>query len=206
MISRKINKKLFLGWMGGFIVGALIILGIRFFAYSPADEVHYHANLAVYINGQREQFKDFSYYVDTEEVCSLEEKKMTPHERAHMHGNVNDVVHIEDQAVTWGQFFQNIGWVVDPLVIRTPDQILLENTQNKISFLLNGKAVDSITNRVVGDMDRLLVDYGRSSEQVLQKEYESIASTAAKYNATKDPASCGGLKQSMWRDRMEHMF
>lgn len=205
-MSGFISKNIILSGLGGLLVGALIILGIRFFAYSPADGVHYHANFAVFINGQREQFKDFSYYVDTEGVCSLEEKKMTPYERAHMHGYVGDVVHIEHEAVTWGQFFQNIGWVVDPLVIRTPDQILLENAQNKISFILNGKAVDSIVNRVVGDMDRLLVDYGRSSGQVLQTEYESIASTAAKYNSTKDPASCGGLEPSTWRNRMEHMF
>lgn len=201
----KLSKKTFLVGLSGFIIGLIIILGTRFLTYQPAKDVHYHANFAVYINGQREQFKNFTYYVDIEGSCTLE-KQMTPRERAHMHGNVNDVVHIEDQTVTWGQFFQNIGWVVDPMVIRTPDQILLETDLGKINFLLNGKHVENIVNRVVNDKDRLLVDYGTNSDQVLQQEYESIATTASKYDTIQDPADCSGHKESTWQDRMKHMF
>ena len=37
----------------GAVIGALIILGVRFASYRP-ERTHYHANFAVYINGQRE--------------------------------------------------------------------------------------------------------------------------------------------------------
>ncbi|MBI2592316.1 hypothetical protein HYW36_02450 [Candidatus Saccharibacteria bacterium] len=188
-----------------FIVGALVILGIRFVTYHPPDEVHYHANFAVYFNGQRELFKDIFYYIGTEGACSLE-PKMTPHQRAHMHDNVNDVVHVEDQAVTWGVFFQNIGWVVDATLIKTADQILLADPQNKITFMLNGEQTDKIVNRVIKDQDRLLVDYGSTSPADLHKEYESVPTTARQYNMQQDPASCSGRRPTNLSERFKHLF
>ena len=204
----KLSKIIKSGWfIGGvaFVLGAGAILAIRFATYHPADEVHYHANFAVYINGQREKFKDQYYYQAIEEACEVK-KHMTPHERAHMHDNVNDVVHVEDEAVTWGNFFQNIGWTVNPKLIQTPSQTLLVQDSNKISFILNGEATDNLVGRVIKDQDRLLVDYGDSPEQVLQEEYSSVASTAVKYDNAKDPATCGGSQRTTSRDRLRHMF
>src|SRR3989344_6641770 len=105
----------------GAVIGSLIVLGVRFISYRP-ERTHYHANFAVYINGQREAFADPTLYEESGAACS-EEVKMTPHERAHLHDNVNDVVHVEDQVVTWGQFFTNLGWVVDAKLIQTPTQM-----------------------------------------------------------------------------------
>src|SRR5476651_440128 len=94
----------------GMVIGVLVLGAIRFVAYSAPDEVHYHANFAVFINGQKEQFKDPGLYEETS-MCTISTTK-TPMERAHMHDQVNNVVHVEDSAVTWGQFFENIGWTV----------------------------------------------------------------------------------------------
>lgn len=55
-------------FVAGIVLGALALLVIRFFTYSP-PQVHYHANFAVYINGQREQFKGPQYYQEVA-VCS----------------------------------------------------------------------------------------------------------------------------------------
>ncbi len=135
------------------------------------------------------------------------QQKMTPYERAHLHDNVNDVVHVEDEAVTWGQFFQNIGWVIDPKLVRTPDQLLLADSGNKLTFMLNGEQTDKVINSVIGDKDRLLVDFGSTDSQTLQKEFESVASTAGKYNGSKDVGSCGGASEDdSWTNRMKHMF
>lgn len=190
----------------GLFVGVLIVLAIRFFNYKPEEHPHYHANFAVYLNGQREQFKDIFYYVDAGGTCNLQQK-MTPYERAHLHDNVNDVVHVEDEAVTWGQFFQNIGWVVDPKLVRTPDQLLLADSGDKLTFMLNGKQTDKVINSVIGDKDRLLVDFGSTDSQTLQKEFESVASSAGKYNGSKDVGSCGGASEdNSWGNRMKHML
>ena len=49
--------------VGCLLLGAAIILGIRFATYQVAA-VHYHANFALYINGQHEVFKGPQYYSD----------------------------------------------------------------------------------------------------------------------------------------------
>jgi hypothetical protein len=85
--------------------------------------VHYHANFAVYINGQQEQFKGMKYYEETAaQTCTLE-KIDDPAERAHMHDNVNNVVHVEDHLVTWGNFFQNLGWGLGDDYLKTADNV-----------------------------------------------------------------------------------
>jgi hypothetical protein len=191
-------------WLGlGLVAGALIIMAIRFATYKP-ESVHYHANFAVYINGQREQFKEPFYYQESSAACSTSPEAMTPPVRAHMHDNVNDVVHIHDHAVTWGQFFQNNGWVVNPRFINTPKQLYLADDTNKVFFYLNGKTQANIANQVIGDRDKLLVDFGSGDE--LQKEYNTIASSAIKYDTNKDPASCSGSQPIKASDRLKHLF
>lgn len=203
----KLNKHSLINGVIGLIIGVAIVLGIRFATYSGGEAVHYHANFAMYLNGQREQFDDIFYYIGAENCSTEVEHTMNPYARAHMHDSVNDVVHVEDNAVTWGQFFQNIGWIIDPEVIRTPDQIFLPDSQNKLTFILNGEQTDKVINRVIGDKDKLLVDFGSTNLQTLQKEYDSIASTAEKYNGMKDSGSCGGASQeTSWKDRLKHLF
>src|SRR5438309_6592742 len=88
----------------GFVLGVLALLVVRFATYNP-PQVHYHANFALYINGQREEFKGAQYY---QEVAICTTNGITiPQQRAHMHDGINSVLHVHDHAVTWGQFFEN---------------------------------------------------------------------------------------------------
>lgn len=207
-MKTKLSKAIKSGWFigaGAFILGAAVILTIRVATYRP-EEIHYHANFAVYLNGQREQFAGMRYYEETAaNSCSIEEEE-TPLERAHMHGNVNDVVHVEDHLVTWGNFFQNIGWGIDDNYLKTVDKIYAVDDQNKLTFMLNGKRVDSVANLIIKDEDKLLVSYGDESSEQIQKQYSVIPSTARKYDIEKDPASCSGHKNNTMRDRLRHMF
>jgi|SRR3989344_2820300 len=199
-----IKKKWFL-FVSGLVSGSLLILGIRFFTYMP-ETVHYHANFAVFVNSQREKFEGMQFYEETEATSCTLEKVESPLERAHMHGNVNDVVHVEDHLVTWGNFFQNLGWGVGDDYLKTTDRIYSPDEQNKLTLTLNGNKVDSIANLIVGDEDKLLVSYGNSSSEELDKQYENIQSTAHKYNTEKDPASCGGHKSVNTSERLKHLF
>ena len=201
-MKKNINSKIIWPGLAGLIIGALLILGIRFVAYQP-ETVHYHANFAVYINDQREEFKDPAFYESIGASCDVHEQ-MTPQERAHMHDNINDAVHVHHNAVTWGQFFANLGWVVDAKVIQTTSRQLLPDNEKKISLILNGEPTDNVSNREIGDKDKLLVDYGNNSN--VDQEYASIASTADKYNNSKDPKSCGSQAVPSMRERLEHMF
>ncbi len=202
---RKLNKLTVC--LIGLLIGALVVLGIRFATYKPEAGIHYHANFAIYINSKRELFNNPLIY---EELisCSFETVKViTPSERAHMHDNVNDVVHVEDDAVTWGNFFQNIGWTVNTRYVDTSEKVFMSDDTNKVSFILNGEEISSTTSRVINSKDRLLISYGTSTKDELKTQYDSIATTAEKYNTTKDPASCsGGHEKGGMKDRLKHLL
>jgi hypothetical protein len=190
----------------GFLLGALVMLGVRFATYQLPEKTHYHANFAVYINGEQEKFASPKYYSEVA-LCSESGKLTDPRERAHMHDNVYDVVHVHDNAVTWGMFFQNLGWVIDPSAISGGGNAYTPDDQHKITFMLNGQKADTISQKVIKDEDRLLVSYGNGAGDELQKESKSVASTAHKYDITPDPASCsGGQRATTVQDRLNHLF
>lgn len=192
-----------------FLFGVLLILGIRVAAYTPPKEVHYHANFAVYINGQREEFKALNYYEETVATsCSApEEDEDTPMSRVHMHGGVNSVVHVEDNRVTWGNFFGVLGWNAGENYLATRDAVYQTNGQATLTYMLNGKAMQSIANVTIGDQDKLLVNYGDQSPDQIAQEYQQIQNNALKADQSKDPAACGShAMQATMRERMKHMF
>ncbi len=184
------NRGTILLVLAGFIAGFLWLTGIRYFVAQP-KETHYHANFAVYINGVREEFNLPTYYEEVAACTSAYEDN--PKGRVHMHGEVNDVIHVHDKRVTYGNFFQNIGWGVGKGYLATLDKVYTEDEKNQMTFILNGEEIDSITNRVIGNEDRLLVSYGSMSDADLKKEYDAIAVSAAEVNKYQDPSTCGGL-------------
>ena len=187
------------------MVGAILILGLRFITYGP-EKVHYHANFSVYVNGQKEQFQDMRYYEETEATACTLEKVESPSERAHMHGNINSVVHVEDHLVTWGNFFQNLGWGLGADYLKTADKIYTPDSKIKLTFILNGKKVDDIAKVIINSEDRLLVYYGAPSTELINKLYTSVPGTAGKYNVERDPAGCSGNTQVKITDRLKHLF
>ena len=48
--------------------------------------------------------------------------------------------------------------------------------------MLNGKKVDDIANRVIGDQDKLLVSHGDQSTSDIQSEYDKIKNNAKEAN------------------------
>ncbi|MBI2285224.1 hypothetical protein HYU82_00145, partial [Candidatus Saccharibacteria bacterium] len=143
--------KFWLGAVGGLLMGVLIILATRFFTYD-AGYVHYHANFAVYINGQQEKFEGSTYY--EEETSCKAESHMTPEDRVHMHDDVYDVIHVHDHAATWGQFFENLGWGLGKDYIKSRDTLYQNNNGSNLSIILNGQnltGISSVTNQVIGD-------------------------------------------------------
>lgn len=194
------------------LIGALVVLGIRFARYRPEKEVHYHANFAVYVNGQREAFRAINYYEEeAATTCSASEAaetETTPMSRVHMHDNVNDVVHVEDSRVTWGNFFTVLGWNIGPAYVATRDTVYSNAGQSKVTYMLNGKTVADISNTVIGDQDKLLVNYGDQTAAQISQEYGQVKNNALLADQSKDPAGCGGSHEdsATMAERMQHMF
>ena len=189
------------------VLGAAVVLGIRFATYK-SDDVHYHANFALYINGNREEFQGAQYYSEAA-MCEAS-TVVTPISRAHMHDNVNNVVHVEDHAVTWGQFFTNLGWTLGPNALIAPDgTAYIASGDQKLHIMLNGQdytGLGNMANTVIKDQDKLLVSFGDESSATVNQEYNAIPSTARHYDTTQDPSSCSGHVESMFHQRLKHLF
>lgn len=188
------NKKESIIFFIGILLGILLLAGVRFALYKD-HSVHYHANFALYVNGHRDTFSGPGFY---EEVASCNlDPESEPGHRVHMHDQINDVVHVHASGVTWGNFFENLGYSVSSKHILTTTNVLTENDVNKVTFILNGKEVNDISNTVIQSEDRLLVNYGNQDQNQINTEFNSVANTAKEVNKKPDPASCSGNSSSM---------
>ena len=182
------------------VIGMLLAFMLRF-TFVDSNAVHYHANFALYVNGVRDEFKSPTFY---EEIAACSEGHGDPKSRAHMHDNESDVIHVHDSAVTWGHFFSNISYSVSDKVLATDDGTFIDGADGKkLHFILNGKEVSAIANRVVKSEDKLLVDYGSDDLATLSGRFGTISSSAHEHNTEPDPASCSGGTQESIKDRFK---
>ena len=169
----------------------LWVVAVRF-AVIQKDEVHYHANFAVFVDGEREPFDLFTFY---EEIESCGGNGVdSPKIRAHMHDQIDHVVHVHDDGATWGHFFANLSYVNGDTVFMTADSTYVEDDDTQIVFWLNGEEVQTTANRTIGDEDVLLISIGSSTDEELQNQYDQIDQDADFYNENDDPSACSGGK------------
>lgn len=192
----KLSKKHILLLIAGFLTGALAIITLHFVTLKQ-HTTHYHANFALYVNGKRDTFDNFTFY---EEVAACGgNDTANPKIRTHMHDNKNSVVHVHDDAVTWGHLFANLGYTLGNTVLQTDDGTFTESGDKKLSFIVNGEPVTSLANKTIGDQDVVLISYGSSSDELLKKQFASIKADAKTYDETADPSACSGSKPlSFW--------
>lgn len=189
----------------GVIAGIVVMSGLRF-AFLKNDDVHYHANFALYVNGQREEFKSFTFYEEVQ-ACSAHGSD-DPKIRVHMHNQENHLVHVHDEGATWGAFFANLGFVLGDTVLKTDAGVYTDGQDgNKLTFLLNGQPETVIANRVIHSEDVLLINYGQEDEATRQQRAKDITHDAHEANTKHDPASCSGshdlttterFKKALW--------
>ncbi len=93
---------------------SLMLLGAIVLRRSTAEivpEVHYHAGFLVYINGQLQDYSASQFMHS--QTCPVGPKQVVPQdeqiEKAHLHSNVGDVVHVHREGAVWQDLFTNIG-------------------------------------------------------------------------------------------------
>lgn len=185
----------------GIVLGFLVFAVLRFFTYQPPKHTHYHANWNVWVNDQQETFNDPSFYQEVAS-CSVHDEADIKH-RAHLHDEVYDVVHVHAEGVTWGQFMENINSAAQPGYLRIHNSIYENSDGNKVTYVLNGKQLDSLNGLIIGDQDKLLINYGNDTPEVIQQRYESIQNKAKTADETKDPAACQGDEGNSLGDRFK---
>jgi hypothetical protein len=188
----------------GAVVGIIGFVGVRM-ATLKTDQVHYHANFALYVNGVRDEFKSPLFYEEVQS-CTMDSAN-DPKVRAHMHDQNNHVVHVHAKVVTWGDFFANIGYTLGNTMLKTEQGGFVSGQDgNALSFMLNGQKIDAIANRVIGDRDRLLVSYGHEDQTALQKQFASVESDALEHDQGSDPATCKGSEPLSFTTRLKKVL
>ncbi len=195
------KNKAFILLLIGLLLGALLTTAIRF-ALAKDTTVHHHANFALYINGQKDDFKSFAFY---EEVAACDASSLTnPRVRTHLHDSNSSLIHVHDGGVTWGQFFENISYGLGNDFVKTGDGIYVDGQNgNTLTFTLNGKDTNIIANEVINSEDVLLINYGSDSSGTLKDRYDQIPRDAGKANVTKDPSACAGGHEFTFTNRLK---
>lgn len=194
------KRKIILALIGGFVLGIIWFVAFRFAVYKD-NRVHYHGNFALYINGQRDDFKSSTYYEETQ-ACSADE--VGPKARVHMHDQVDHVVHVHEEGATWGHLFANFGYGINGKSVQTDDGVYVDGeNSNQLTYILNGKPISNAANEVIRSEDVLLINYGNDSEETLNQRYEDIKKDAGEYNSKSDPSSCSGSKPLTFTERLK---
>ncbi len=190
-----------------FLLGAMWLVALRA-ALNQNDAVHYHANFGLFIDGKQDMFDNFTYYEEVQ-VCRVVDEKNAenPKARAHLHQPNNHAVHVHDRAVTWSDFFVNLGYGLSNKSIATRDAVYVDGQDGKkLTFLLNGQPVTTIADKVIGNEDMLLISYGADDQKTLQAQSDKIPKDAETVNSGTDPAGCGGAEKLSLSSRIKHAF
>lgn len=180
----------------GAVLAATVTYTTIYASYRDAHpQVHFHANFAMYLNGTKVDFSNTRYM---EDIASCQVSgALTPRERVHLHNGVGDLAHVHDTNVTWGNFFTNLGYMIDDThIITDSGTVYTAGDTSKIRFILNGKAINSPFNTYIHSEDRLLISFGdQLSQDTAMQQYLSVSSTAKEFNTKLDPASCSGSQK-----------
>lgn len=184
-------------FVAGVVVAFAATTAVRFTLVKDTA-VHYHANFSLYVNGQEDPFKSFTFYEEIADCTSNELMETRPD--VHMHDQNSHLVHVEANAITWSDFFNNLGYTLGDNLVKTDNGVYITGDDgNKLTFLLNGKPIDHVANTFIGNEDVLLINYGKDSDATLTQRFNSITRDAHKANVTKDPAACsGGQELTFW--------
>lgn len=150
-----------------FVTLILIAVGLSVTAFFVAkkaaskivneQKIHYHAGFVAFENGNKLDFSDTKYMfikpctVEGEEDESIEDSQL---EKAHLHDNVGDVVHIEGEDAVWGDLFTNIKFPVD---------------YSEVTAFINGQKVSSFETQPIGSNDSLVLFFGNVDEKLLSQ-------------------------------------
>ena len=188
----------------GLLAGVFLLGFARYLATPWPDPPHYHANWALFIDGERLDLSSRQYMEDVA-VCG---SALTPEQRVHMHNGEDAVVHVHDDGVSWNHLLVNLGMVAGDDYLLLPDGRRLSGEDSRtIKFVINGFRVAEIGIRLIASGDRLMISYGsESADEALREQFLLVPSNAHDYNARQDPAGCAGARATGALERLQRAF
>jgi len=128
----------------------LIAIGVTLFfnkqkLFSP-KKIHYHAGFQVYVDGKLQDFSD-TRYMNLAPCNGHENHGNDQEEKAHLHENVGDVVHVHRENVTWNDLFINLHFPFD--------------SSKGIEGYSNGKKINTILQQTIKPYERVIIFIGK---------------------------------------------
>lgn len=129
------------------IVAGIFLLKSKFL---PTKAIHFHAGFQVYKDNKLVDFSDIQYMHT--KPCTLNGKPVNEtednqEEKAHLHNNIGDVVHVHRDGATWGDLFINIRYPI--------------NYKNSLAYI-NGVKVINFQTLLIKPYDSLQVFIGNN--------------------------------------------
>ena len=190
----------------GVLLGVLLLAGYRFVFAPPEVPTHFHANFAIFVDGQRLDLSG-DRYMEEVGACGVSEL-VQPTERVHLHNHDQDVVHVHHGGVTWDHLLINLGLGLGDKYLALDDgRVLTAGAGKSLKFVVNGQPQFSVRNVLVRSGDRLLISYGAEPEaEVVRTQYPRVASSAEEFNHKPDPAGCSGATAPTLGERLRDAF
>lgn len=166
--------------------------------------IHEHADVALFIRGQKFDFNQEQFVTTIEEAVSP---------NVHIHAPRYEVVHVHTTLTKWDEFFSSLGFrLTDPsfpgisgdrVCLQMPNngENLCNNGTDTWKFISNGVPVDGMSNVNIGDLTRVLFSYGPETiDQVLATQWPQVSTQACipselcidRIPADEPPEECAG--------------
>lgn len=129
-----------------------ILFGKKLF---PEKKVHYHAGFVVFQNNKKINFSDNKYMNIM--PCSTDDSALTEDpqlEKAHLHDNVGDVIHVEQKDPKWKDLFTNIHYPID---------------YKTTTAYINGQKVNNFQSQTIHPYDSAVIFIGNNDKKHLKE-------------------------------------
>jgi len=174
--------------MSRIILVILLIIGLGYFVtllLKPSfeteivapEEIHYHAGFQVYKDNVLQDFSGLEYmHINP---CSEKEsnKKLTPEEeqieKAHLHDNIGDVVHVHRPDALWRDLFLNIKSPIDVVT----------------SAFINNEPVEDILDYPINESDSVVFFVGENEN--IEEKLKSVVTRERIIEVENKSENCG---------------
>ena len=163
------------------LVVAVIVVGVGYLVLSssssglgigPLNSAHEHADWMLYVNGKAVDIDGAQYKVKSDYV--------------HMEGTTH-AIHMHATNVPLGYFIGTLGMKITPTSIAIEGATYTNEGDKKLRMFVNGKENFDYDRYVLKSLDKILIAYGKDTDEQIQKYLQTIPDEARKLDAPQQP-------------------
>jgi len=139
-------------------------------------DLHYHADFAMYLHGERYNFSQKKY-------MSTENKSLSNF--AHFHDMNGNIIHKHAEGVTLGFFLETLNIKLNATCLMLDNGASYCTEGNKEwKMYVGGEHNDQFDTYDVQDEDKILLSYGDELEEEIKRQLNSLSDEACIYSLT----------------------